>query len=277
MKVKKRYIKKIFRGILGLLVIILYILPLLWVFATSMRSSKESFRLPPSFWPTEWNFDNYKQVFEAIPVWKYTFNSLFVAGLATLTMVLFTSLAAYALCRLKLRFSNVIYTVFLAGMMIPSSALLVPQFNIAKQLGIMNSKWTLVLLGAYYPIGLLMMRQMMMSIPKSYDEAAYMDGAGTFWVYLRVILPMSRPAIMTSAVMCFIVNWNDYLRPLILLSEKDNYTLPLAMQFLKVSRGDSNMSLILAAVILTMIPPLFIYIFAQRYLIQGAITAGIKG
>lgn len=87
---------------------------------------------------------------------------------------------------------------------------------------------------------------------------------------------MCKPTLMTSAVMCFIVNWNDYLRPLIILNEKSNYTLPLAMQFLKTSRGDANMALILAAVILTLIPPLFIYIFAQKYLIQGAMTSGLK-
>lgn len=276
---KGKISKNIQQGLIILVclsVIVLFVLPFLWIFATSMRTSRESFALPPSFWPARLDFTNYKMVLDTIPFFHYAFNSMLIAVLSTLGMILFTSMAAFALSRLQLRFSNLIYSIFLAGMMVPASAMLVPVFTIIRSMGLLDSKLSLILLGMYYPVGLLMMRQTMMTIPKSYDEAAYMDGASSFRVFWQIILPMSRSSIMVCAVMCFITSWNNFLQPLILLNSTENYTLPLAMQFLKTSRGNTNMALVLAAVMLTLIPPLLIYIFAQKYLIQGVITAGLK-
>ena len=269
-------IKQVFVALLCLAVVFLFILPFLWIFATSMRPSRESFALPPSFWPARLDFTNYRAVLNTIPFFHYAFNSMTIAVLSTLGMTLFTSMAAFGLSRLQLRFSGAIYSVFLAGMMVPASAMLVPVFTIIRSIGLLDSKWALILLGMYYPVGLLMMRQTMMTIPKSYDEAAYIDGAGSFRIYWQIILPMSRSSVMVSAVMCFIAIWNNFLQPLILLNSTESYTLPLAMQFLKTSRGNTNMALVLAAVMLTLIPPLLIYIFAQKYLIQGVLTSGLK-
>lgn len=173
-------IKQVFVALLCLAVVFLFILPFLWIFATSMRPSRESFALPPSFWPARLDFTNYRAVLNTIPFFHYAFNSMTIAVLSTLGMTLFTSMAAFGLSRLQLRFSGAIYSVFLAGMMVPASAMLVPVFTIICGIGLLDSKWALILLGMYYPVGLLMMRQTMMTIPKSYDEAAYIDGAGSF-------------------------------------------------------------------------------------------------
>ena len=254
---------------------ILWLMPFLWMLGTSMRREVDSFNLPPAFWPESWNIVNYEKVLTTIPFFKFMLNSIIMAGCATLFMVVFTTMAAYAISRIDFKFKNAVFVILISGMMIPTSSTLVPVFSTIRNMGLMDTRWAVILLGIYYPIGLLLLRSHMMTIPKSYDEAACIDGANRLQIFFKIILPMSRPTIAVATVLCFITNWNNFLVPLIFLSDKNKYPLPLGMQFLK-STWAIDQTVMLSAVIMSIIPLLIVYIFCQKYLLQGAITSGLK-
>ena len=271
-KIKKVFFRVIHYAIM-VMITVLMLMPIGWMLGTSMRQSKESFVLPPSFWPTQFNLDNFKQVFHAIPILKFAWNSLFITFLAAAFMVLFTSMAAYAFARINFKGKNILFIFMLAGLMIPVQSIIVPVFLIIRKL---NTKWALIVTSIYYPLGLLMLRQFMMTIPKSYDEAAVCDGAGKLTIFFRVILPMSKSTIMVAFVMHFVSVWNNFFSAMIFLNSTAKMTLPLGITVLNTTDGNSNMPLMTSAVLLTLIPPMIIYIFGQKYLMQGNMISGVK-
>ena len=274
-KIKKVFFRVIHYAIM-VMITVLMLMPIGWMLGTSMRQSKESFVLPPSFWPTQFNLDNFKQVFHAIPILKFAWNSLFITFLAAAFMVLFTSMAAYAFARINFKGKNILFIFMLAGLMIPVQSIIVPVFLIIRKLNLFDTKWALIVSSIYYPLGLLMLRQFMMTIPKSYDEAAVCDGAGKLTIFFRVILPMSKSTIMVAFVMHFVSVWNNFFSAMIFLNSTAKMTLPLGITVLNTTDGNSNMPLMTSAVLLTLIPPMIIYIFGQKYLMQGNMISGVK-
>ena len=273
-KIKKVFFRVIHYAIM-VMITVLMLMPIGWMLGTSMRQSKESFVLPPSFWPTQFNLDNFKQVFHAIPILKFAWNSLFITFLAAAFMVLFTSMAAYAFARINFKGKNILFIFMLAGLMIPVQSIIVPVFLIIRKLNLIDTKWALIVTSIYYPLGLLMLRQFMMTIPKSYDEAAVCDGAGKLTIFFRVILPMSKSTIMVAFVMHFVSVWNNFFSAMIFLNSTAKMTLPLGITVLNTTDGNSNMPLMTSAVLLTLIPPMIIYIFGQKYLMQGNMISGV--
>ena len=273
-KIKKVFFRVIHYAIM-VMITVLMLMPIGWMLGTSMRQSKESFVLPPSFWPTQFNLDNFKQVFHAIPILKFAWNSLFITFLAAAFMVLFTSMAAYAFARINFKGKNILFIFMLAGLMIPVQSIIVPVFLIIRKLNLIDTKWALIVTSIYYPLGLLMLRQFMMTIPKSYDEAVC-DGAGKLTIFFRVILPMSKSTIMVAFVMHFVSVWNNFFSAMIFLNSTAKMTLPLGITVLNTTDGNSNMPLMTSAVLLTLIPPMIIYIFGQKYLMQGNMISGVK-
>lgn len=274
-KIKKVFFRVIHYAIM-VMITVLMLMPIGWMLGTSMRQSKESFVLPPSFWPTQFNLDNFKQVFHAIPILKFAWNSLFITFLAAAFMVLFTSMAAYAFARINFKGKNILFIFMLAGLMIPVQSIIVPVFLIIRKLNLIDTKWALIVTSIYYPLGLLMLRQFMMTIPKSYDEAAVCDGAGKLTIFFRVILPMSKSTIMVAFVMHFVSVWNNFFSAMIFLNSTAKMTLSLGITVLNTTDGNSNMPLMTSAVLLTLIPPMIIYIFGQKYLMQGNMISGVK-
>lgn len=274
-KIKKVFFRVIHYAIM-VMITVLMLMPIGWMLGTSMRQSKESFVLPPSFWPTQFNLDNFKQVFHAIPILRFAWNSLFITFLAAAFMVLFTSMAAYAFARINFKGKNILFIFMLAGLMIPVQSTIVPVFLIIRKLNLIDTKWALIVTSIYYPLGLLMLRQFMMTIPKSYDEAAVCDGAGKLTIFFRVILPMSKSTIMVAFVMHFVSVWNNFFSAMIFLNSTAKMTLPLGITVLNTTDGNSNMPLMTSAVLLTLIPPMIIYIFGQKYLMQGNMISGVK-
>lgn len=274
-KIKKVFFRVIHYAIM-VMITVLMLMPIGWMLGNSMRQSKESFVLPPSFWPTQFNLDNFKQVFHAIPILKFAWNSLFITFLAAAFMVLFTSMAAYAFARINFKGKNILFIFMLAGLMIPVQSIIVPVFLIIRKLNLIDTKWALIVTSIYYPLGLLMLRQFMMTIPKSYDEAAVCDGAGKLTIFFRVILPMSKSTIMVAFVMHFVSVWNNFFSAMIFLNSTAKMTLPLGITVLNTTDGNSNMPLMTSAVLLTLIPPMIIYIFGQKYLMQGNMISGVK-
>ncbi len=272
--VKKRFFTA--AGVLACLALcILWLAPFGWVLSTSMRQRSEAFSVPPAFWPEQLNFANYLNVFRAIPIMKFMGNSLYIAIFTTALMLLVTCMAAYSMARISFHGKKLLMPLLLSGMMIPSSVTLIPLFFTMRDLGLINNRWSVILLGIYYPMGFLLIRQFYMTIPKSYDEAAYMDGAGHIRIFFSVILPMSVSSLIVAGLLCFIGSWNNFLLPLILLSNVNEFTIPLGMQFL-LGSFSTDICLILAAVVIALIPPVLLFITCQRWLLQGMITTGLK-
>ena len=271
-KIVFRYLHYLLMGTIS----VIMVLPFSWTLATSMRKANNSFTLPPAIFPTIWDGENYRRVFEELKICKYMANSLIVTLGSLVIMVLFTSMAAYAFSRIEFKGRNVLFPVLLAGLMIPSQSIAIPVFLIIRQMKLIDNLFSLILTLVYYPLGLFMLRQAMMSIPKSYDEAAYCDGAGHIAIYARIILPMTKSTIMMMVVMHFIRAWNDFFNPLLFINSNAKMTVPLGIRMLNTSNGKSNMPLMMAAVMVSLIVPLLVYIFGQKYLTQGTMLTGLK-
>jgi len=261
-----------------IVVIAVIALPFFWVISTSLRLPKESFTLPPSFFPTSFDFENYRQVFVIVPFQNFVMNSVLVSSLSTIAQVILTTSAAYALSRIEFKGRGFLFLLILSGMMIPYFSTVVPLFLIMKTLGVIDTRLSLILPCMLNPFGVFLVRQFMAVIPKSYDEAAYMDGASRYRIFWSVIVPMARPAIVVASVIWFVRVWNEFFYPLVFISTWEKMTLPLGLTVLS---GYGNVmhpvSVVLAGITLSIIPPVLFYLAGQRYLVQGTSLAGIKG
>jgi multiple sugar transport system permease protein len=260
-----------------LLLSILMLMPFFWAFATSLRLPKDSFSLPPSFFPTEWRWDNYVYVFNEVPLLKYMTNSLKVVSSIVIVQLLFSSMAAFAFARLKFKGKNLLFIYILSGLMIPFQSIIVAQFMLISKAGMVDNHIALILPYLANPFGIFLLKQYMQGIPKSYDDAAVIDGCNKFRIYWNVIMPMCKPSLIVVAFMKFIEQWNNFFSPLIYINSMEKYTLPMGMQVLKGFRSSGSLAHILAGVMISMIVPAIVYIFGQKYLIKGTMLSGIKG
>lgn len=272
----KKTILRIALGFIMILLCAIFLLPFFWAISTSLRLPKDSFNLPPQFFPTSFCIQNYEMVFSTFPFLKFILNSLLVAVVLTISQVIITTMAGYAFARLHFAGKNICFFLILSGIMIPISSIIIPQFMVVKSLGIMDSQLAIILPYLINPMGIFLVKQFMQTIPSSYDEAAIIDGAGKFRIYWNVILPMSVPALAVVVVMTFVGSWNNFFGPLIYISSWDKMTLPLGLNVLSSSLGNGDISVILAGVVIAFIPPILIYIFGQKYLLQGTTLSGLK-
>lgn len=255
----------------------LYILiPVVWMISTTLRSPIRSFALPPAILPTEFDLSSYKTVFQKVDFNDFIWNSAKISFLSTFLQVLCSSLAAFAFSRLRFPGRNVVFILFLSALMIPAQVTNIPRFILMSKFHLIDTHAALIIPALFSAMGIFLIRQYMMTIPKSYDEAAYIDGASRFYCYWRIILPMSKPALMVIAVQTFIGTWNDFYGPLIYLNSLEKMTLPLGLAALRGMLNSGSQSSILAGVILSLIAPLCFYLFGQRYLVEGTNLGGLK-
>lgn len=272
-----RWVKRIPIFLFALIFAAYILIPIMWMFSTSLRHPQKAFSFPPYIIPVEFNLHNYRMVFEKVDIMEFIGNSFFVAFAATALQVLSSSMAAFAFSRFNFPGKNILFMGYLATMMIPGSVMGIPRFIIMAKAGLVDSHAALILPALFSAMGVFLIRQHMMGIPKSFDEAAYIDGAGRFYCFTRIVAPMAKPAMMVIAVQTFIANWNDFYGPLIYINSESKMTLPLGLTALSGRLGSGNRASVLAGVLLSLIPPLIFYIFAQRYLIEGITIGGIKG
>ncbi len=255
---------------------IFMILPFFWVFATSLRLPKDSFNLPPSFLPTAWHWQNYTYIFSAVPFAKFLINSIKVTVIITLVQLLFSAMAAYAFSRYRFKGSGVIFIYLLSGLMIPYQSIIIAQFLLISKMGFVDTHLAVILPYLSSPFSIFLMRQFMQTIPKSYDEAAVIDGAGKFRIFWSIIIPMSVPSLMVCGFMTFIGQWNNFFAGLIYLNTQDKFTLPMGMQLLRGYQSVGSLSTVMAGVMISLVVPAIVYAFGQKYLIQGTVLSGVK-
>jgi multiple sugar transport system permease protein len=258
-------------GGLGMLV------PFAWMVLTSLKTDAEAFAFPPTLlpWPPQWG--NYVEAWQIAPFWRFFVNSTLVAVSVTLGSLLFNSLAAFAFAKYDFRFKNVLFLGLLATLMIPFQVTMIPSFLLLKQLAWLDTYTGLIVPGLAGAFGIFFLRQYMMTIPNDYLDAARMDGARELDLFFRVIVPLSKPALATLGIFTFMGTWNDFLGPLIVVKSEEMKTLPLAISSLSAGHYVMSWPLLMAGASFVVVPVLIVYLFAQRYFVEGLTLGGIKG
>jgi multiple sugar transport system permease protein len=245
---------------------------------TSFRTLPDIAAEPVVIWPDVWTLDAYQRM-QNLDVPRWAFNSAFVAVVVTASNLLFASMAGYALARIPFPGSNILFLIILGTMMIPGIVLLIPRFIIFRLLGLIDTYGGLILPMLVLPFSIFLMRQSFMSIPPELEEAARIDGANRFQMFFIVVLPLARPALIALTIFTFQGNWNEFMNPLIVISTRQElYTLPLGLAFLRGGIGENlQWNAILAGSMVTTLPMALIFIFFQRYFIEGISYSGLKG
>ncbi len=256
---------------------ILFLIPLYWMFSTALKSPQQTFAIPPQWVPAPAEWSNFSAVFEEVPFARFYANTLFLVAMNIIGQLFAVTLVAYGFARLRFPGRGFLFLLMLSTLMIPYQVTLVPRFIMFSKLGMINSYYPLILPAfTGSPFLIFLVRQYMMSIPYDLDEAAYIDGASRLGVFLHIILPLARPALVLVTVFTFIDVWNDFLQPLIYLNDPKMFTISLGLSFFQGAR-ETNWNLLMAASVLAMLPPLGLFFFAQRQLIGGISVEGLKG
>ena len=264
-------------GLIAFGVVMLY--PLLWMLASSFKPTELIFR-EPGLIPTEWDFGNYTDGWNALldPFSHYLLNSAIVVLGSVLGNLVSCSMAAYAFARLKFRGRNLWFAVMLMSIMLPIHVIIVPQYILFSSLSWINTFLPLIVpkLLATDAFFVFLMVQFFRGIPKDLDEAARLDGCGHGRIFLRIMLPLSLPALATTAIFTFIWTWNDFFSQLIFLTKPDMYTVPIALRTFVDATSNSSWGPLFAMSIVSLIPVFLVFLFGQKYLVKGIATTGIK-
>jgi multiple sugar transport system permease protein len=264
-------------GVMLLLVAIM-LLPFAWMLSTSLKTKQYILQTPPQLIPYPASLESYVQLAERVDLPRVFFNSIVVALLTTLGQIVIGAMAAYAFSRMVWRGRNAIFTLYLATMMVPSVVLIIPQFIVVRYLGWMNSYAALIVPALFNAFGTFLLRQSFLSLPKDFEEAAFIDGANHFTIFWRIVLPLSMPALATLAVLSFMGSWNAYLWPLFVARQEAVMTLPVALAALQSGpRALTEWNLVMAGAVITVLPILIVYLLAQKWFVQGVVSSGIKG
>jgi ABC-type glycerol-3-phosphate transport system permease component len=256
----------------------LFVVPFLWIVSTSLKGNEDIFAIPPRWIPQDLRWENYGAVFERMPFVVYLRNSLFVTILTMVGVVGSSSLVAYAFACLRWPGRNALFVVLLATMMLPMQVTMIPVFVIFKELGWLNTYQPLIV-PAFFGGGafnIFLLRQFFLGVPRDIADAARIDGCSEFRIYWNIMLPLAKPALATVGILTFMFSWNDFLGPLIYLSDKMKGTLALGLSMF-VGQYQTEWALLMAASVLMMLPMLVLFFVFQKYFIRGFMMSGIKG
>ncbi|WP_350273908.1 carbohydrate ABC transporter permease [Kribbella sp. HUAS MG21] len=260
-----------------ILVALLFLGPLVYAVSTSLKPADEVFTPTPELFGSEIRWQNYADAFTFAPFGRYFLNSLFVAVVGTLVVVIASSMSAYAFARLQFRGREHLFVLFLGTLMVPQEVLIVPMYWLMQSLGWVDSYWALILPWAFTAFGTFLLRQFFLTVPAELEEAARVDGCGPFGSFLRIMLPLARPAIAVLTVFTFISFWGSFLWPLIIVNSVEaKGTVPLGLaQF--IGQQGTQWNLMMAASVLAMIPTVLLVVLLQKHLVRGLLVTGLGG
>ncbi|BCB02640.1 carbohydrate ABC transporter permease [Bacillus sp. KH172YL63] len=252
------------------------LIPFLWALSSSFKTLEEIISGTMNFIPKQFTLDNYKQIFieqELFPRWL--FNSLFIAVIGTALNIIFNSMAGYALARLSFPGKKALFVIILAVLMIPAQVTMIPNYLILKEIGWLNSYQGMIVPAMINATFIFMMRQFFINFPKELEEAAQIDGLNRFGIFFKVVLPLAKPALAAQAIFVFMGFWNNFMTPLIVMTDTEMYTLPLGLNTFK-GQYVSYWNYIMAASMVFTLPVLLLYAFFNRYFIKGISFTGGK-
>ena len=269
-------LKKLVLYTLLLAAALMMLIPFFWMISTSLKADEYVLSIPLQFIPRPLTFESYLRLTEIYPMPRMFWNSLVVAVLTTAGQLIVSAMAAYAFARIEFRGRNVLFVLYLATLMIPSQVTIIPLFILMRYLGWINTYPGLIIPGIFSAFGTFLLRQFFLTLPKELEEAAFIDGASRWTIFWRIIIPLSRPAMATLGVFAFMGSWNAFLWPLFIVRNEQLMTLPVGLATLH-GRWLTQWNLVMAGAVITIIPMLIVYLFAQRYFVQGVVTTGLKG
>ena len=251
-----------------------FFLPFTWMVLTSLKPLPEVDA--PNWIPSVFQWGNYLEVFKTVPFARYYANSLVVAGCVTLLQTLTSAMAAYGFSRIQWPGRDKIFFAYLGTMMLPGLVMMIPNYQIMIKLGLVDTLAGLIIPASFSAFGTFMLRQFMLTIPFSLDEAAEIDGASKWQVFWDIIMPMSRPGLITLTIFTFIGNYNSFFWPIVMMKSQCNYTLPIGLLSFD-SANASAVHLLMAAVTMAVIPLILIFVLLQKFLVKGIQLGGVKG
>lgn len=273
---RKRFFGTAFYYAAAILLALIALVPFAWMISTSFKSRGALMSIPIEWIPEEPTLDAYITVFERFPFLRAIGNSLLIAVCYTLLTLVSASMAAFAFTKIQFKGSGFLLGLYLATMMIPTQVTMIPLFVVMNQIGLINHYSSVILPAIFRPFAVFLLVQQMRTIPPDYMDAARIDGAGVWRIWRQVTLPLCAPALATLAVTNFMDSWNDYLWPLLMLTDKAKMTLPIALSTLN-GQYDTEYNVMMAGSLISMIPIILIYIFAQKYFKHGLMAGGVKG
>ncbi len=260
----------------SIIISIIVMIPFFWMLSTSLKNKGALMALPVQWIPEEPTLDAYVQVFERFPFLRAVGNSLFITVCYTLITIFSSSMAAFAFTKIRFPFGDGIFKLYLASMMIPTQITLIPLFIIMNALHMTDSYGSVILPSMFKAFGIFLLVQNMRSIPNDFIEAAQIDGAGMWYIYRKIMLPLTSPAIATLAITTFMDSWNDYLWPLVMLTDRNKMTITLALNSLN-GQYATEYNVLMAGSLISMIPIIIVYIGANSKMKTGIMVGGVKG
>jgi len=253
------------------------LLPFYWMVTTSFKPALEAYRMPPTWVPTSSTLDSFRQVFATFPFIHLYLNSIIVSVCATALVVFTSSLAGYIFAKFSFKGKEIIFLFILGGMMIPFQAIMIPLFKIIVAFGLINTLTGVIVAWVISPFGIFMMRQFIHTVPSALIDSARIDGASFFGIYIRIVLPLAKPALLILALFNFLWSWNDFLWPLIIISSPEKSTIPLGLAMFILARGGGNTHLIMAGSLIAIFPVLVFFLLTQKNIVKGVVLTGLKG
>ena len=250
--------------------------PLVWMVSASFMPTGEAASFPPRMLPSTATLQHYEELFTRLNLGRAFLNSTIVATLATVISLFFNSMAGYAFAKLRFQGRERIFRFFLGLLVLPAQVGMLPLFLMLKEMGLVNTYLGVIIPTMASVFGIFLIRQFMLAIPNELLEAARVDGATEWSIYRRIVIPLSMPVLVTLAIFTFMATWNDFMWPLIILTDNDRYTLPVSIANL-VGEHVQDIELMMASSVITVLPVLLLFLFLQRYYLAGIMMGSVKG
>ncbi|MDQ3639550.1 MAG: carbohydrate ABC transporter permease [Actinomycetota bacterium] len=276
---RSRRLKLVLSYLALILITLVFVAPLLWMVSTSFKTNPETTQWPLSWIPREFSVEGYRELFNPTsetPVLRWFLNSMIAATAHTLLVLVTAAPAAYALARMHFRGKNLMFAMIISTLFIPSIILITPLYLVVDFLGWLDTLLAVIVPSAAGALGVFLLRQFFVSLPRELEEAAVLDGANRFQIFTRIILPLAKAPLATLALLSFLTNWNDFLWPVYVLFSPQNLVLPPGLSKLQ-GAYDTDYAVIMAGGVLASIPVLILFLIAQRYIIEGVSRSGVKG
>lgn len=266
------------RTLLIAVVAVAFSVPLIWMVLASLKKTTEVFSIPFKWFPEVPQWKNYATVWlnEDAPMFRSFMNSVYIVIASIVGQLIIASFAAYAFAKINFKGKNLIFLLFLSSMMIPMQVTIIPRFMLFKTIGLYNNLWAIILPAWFGATSIFMLRQFYMGLPDDLMEAAKIDGAGHLRIFLQVMMPLTKAALVSLVILSFITSWNEYLAPLIFLTRPEMLTVSQIIRWYIQSDG-SRHELVMAAATISLIPVLVLFIFCQKYFVEGIASSGVKG
>jgi len=274
----RRLTPKVGLYLLLIVISLIIIVPLVWILLTSFKTDFNAISTPANPIPQPWTVNAYQTLLASVqaPIFRWFLNSLAAGALQTVIVLITASMGAYALARLEFRGKKIVFGAIIATLLVPGVIFLIPNYLIVQNLGWLDTIWAITVPGAGGAFGIFFLRQFFLGLPKEFEEAARIDGAGDIRIFLRIVLPLSRPAIATLAVLTFLGNWNDFLWPVYVLLSPENLTLQPGLALLQ-GTYTTHFGVVMAGAVIASVPVLILFTLAQRQIVESVASSGVKG